>query len=369
MSLYLGRLAPLAAIGLSLLFATPASAQTTTRPKPPLRLAEPFLAKTVRLGEDVERKYALYIPPQYDQDPEHKWPVILFLHGSGECGSDGVKQTTVGLPRYIAGRPTKFPFITVMPQARTLWFREGDSIAVWAILDSVLKEYRADRDRVYITGLSMGAFATWEFIMSRPDVFAAAVPVCGVGNEAFVRNIRDVPIWAFHGALDANVPVEGSRAPIEALRKLGASPKYTEYPGLNHFCWDQAYADTSLWRWLLKQRRAPPPRVIDLLFPGRVTKAWWLTAQAADGLEEPASIRAEIDEAHHIDIETAGVVAWTILSASEPLEIGDEVEVTWNGKPFYKGAFKGVLGFRPPPASQSTSDPSTAPATRPDASR
>ncbi len=362
MSLYLGRMVILAAAAVPLMFVARASAPPATRPKPSLGLAKPFLAKTIHLGEDVERKYALYVPPQYDEDPEHKWPVILFLHGSGECGTDGVKQTTVGLPRYIAGRPTKFPFITVMPQAHTLWFRDGDSIATWAILDSVLKEYRVDRDRVYITGLSMGGFATWEFIMSRPDVFAAAVPVCGVGNAAFVQNIKDLPIWAFHGALDTNVPVKGSRAPIEALRKLGGSPKYTEYPDLRHVCWDRAYAEKSLWRWLLKQRRAPPPRVIDLLFPGRVTKAWWLTAQAAEGLDKPARIRAGIDESHRIDIKTVGVVAWTILSATDPLEIGDEISVTWNGKPFYKGPFKGVVGYRPRVTSQPASGPSTAPA-------
>jgi len=357
MSLSLSRLIALAAIGLPLLFVSRASAQPTTRRKPPSRLAKPFLAKTIQLDRDVERRYALYIPPQYDRDPDHQWPVILFLHGSGECGADGVKQTTVGLPRYIAGRPKKFPFITVMPQARTTWFRGDDSITVWAILDAVMKEYRTDRDRVYITGLSMGGFATWEFIMSRPDVFAAAVPICGVGSEAFVSNIKNLPIWAFHGALDTNVPVRGSRAPIEALRKLGGNPKYTEYANLNHFCWDRAYAEKSLWRWLLKQRRPPPPRVVDLLLPGRVTKAWWLTAQAVEGLDGPAHIRAEIGEDHHIDVKSQGVMAWAILSATEPLEIGDEISVTWNGKPFYKGTFNGVIGVQPRPESQPATQP------------
>ncbi len=269
------------------------------------------------------------------------------------------------MPRYIAGRPKKFPFITVMPQARTTWFRGDDSIAAWAILDSVLKEYRTDRDRVYITGLSMGGFATWEFIMSRPDVFAAAVPICGVGNEAFVSNIRHVPVCAFHGALDTDVPVKGSRAPIEALRKLGATPKYTEYARLKHVCWDRAYAEKSLWRWLLKQRRSPPPRVIDLLLPCRMTKAWWLSAQAAEAVDKPAHIRVEIDEDRHIVVKTDGVMAWTILSASEPLEIGDEITVTWNGKPFYEGTFNGVIGFRPRPKSQPTAAPSSMPTTGP----
>ncbi len=365
MSLSFGRLIVLTVVGLPLLPASGARAQPTTRRKPPPRLAKPFEAKTIHLGETDEQKYAIYVPPQYDNDPEHQWPVILFLHGSGECGVDGVKQTTVGLPRYIAGRPKKFPFITVMPQARTTWFRGDDSLAVWAILDSVLKEYRTDRDRVYITGLSMGGFATWEFIMSRPDIFAAAVPVCGVGNAAFVSNIRNVPVWAFHGALDTNVPVQGSRAPIAALRKLGAKPKYTEYADLKHLCWDRAYAEKPLWRWLLKQRRRPPPRVIDLLLAGRLTKAWWLTAQAAEGLEEPAHIRVEIGEDHQIVVRTEGVMAWTILSATEPLEIGDEITVTWNGKPFYKGAFKGVIGFRPRPKSQPATGPSSTPTTGP----
>ena len=212
------------------------------------------------------RRYAIFVPPQYDQDPDHKWPVILFLHGSGECGRDGIKQTRVGLPKTIVRRPNRFPFITVMPQAHTLWFGGEDAAAVWAALAAVGQEYRIDADRIFITGLSMGGFAAWEFASVRPDVFAAVVPVCGlVTNKMLLPNMRHVPVWAFHGRLDQNVPVTGSQEAVAELRRIGANPKYTEYPNLKHNCWKRAYADgnMALWRWLLGQRRPPPPLAID----------------------------------------------------------------------------------------------------------
>ncbi|MCG8409534.1 MAG: prolyl oligopeptidase family serine peptidase [Phycisphaerales bacterium] len=327
--------------------------QPTTSRRSTSTLDRAFLAKTLKMPDGQDRKYAIYIPPQYDDDPNHKWPVIISLHGSGECGRDGIKQTRVGLPRYIARNRNKFPFITIMPQAHTLWFRGDDANAVLVILEAVSGEYRIDRDRTYITGFSMGGFATWELTMIRPDIFAAAVPICGVGNKAFVSNIKDLPIWAFHGRLDQNVPVSGSREPIEALRRLGANPSYTEYPTVAHKSWDRAYSSKRLWRWLLKQRRGAPPRTIDYVMPGRVGRVWWLTAQAEGGIKGQARIRAEITEEKRIILQSSGIAAVAVLPNSRLLEAEDTIEVIWNGKLAYKGTFNNGFAIKADHPAQS----------------
>lgn len=319
-------------------------------------LADIFKAKSIKMSDGSQRKYALFVPPQYDDDPSHRWPVIIFLHGSVLCGQDGIKQTRKGLPKYITTRPDRFPFITIMPQAHVMWFRGDEARAVLLILDDVLGQYRTDRDRVYITGLSMGGFGTWELATARPDIFAAAIPIAGVGDKALVSNIRHLPIWAFHGSRDRNVPVSGSREPIAELRRLGAKPNYTEYPDLPHECWDRAYATKGLWRWLLKQRRPPPPRVIDYVLPSQIAQVWWLGALAEKGRNRPARIHAEITEQQgqkHVELTSDGVIAFSLFSDSDPLKPGDALTITWNGKPLGHGQFTGQLTYPPRPAPQS----------------
>ncbi|MBN2563311.1 MAG: prolyl oligopeptidase family serine peptidase [Phycisphaerae bacterium] len=318
---------------------------TTTRARP--RLPKGFVPKTIKQPDGVQRKYLVFVPPQYVVDKTAKWPVVVFLHGSGECGEDGVKQTKFGLPSLIARYPFKFPFIAVMPQAHTLWFRGEDAAAVWAILEAVHEEYRTDRDRVYLTGQSMGGFATWELAITRPDVFAAIVPVCGQAPMEFVSNVVHLPVWAFHGAKDPNVPVGGSRDPIAELRRLGADPMYTEYPNMGHACWDLAYGTPKLWDWLLAQRRQPPPRAIDYRLPGGSTVVWWLGVQAEDGLKEPAHIHAEVGEDGRVTVRSEGVAGWLIKSETYPLKTGDQIDVTWNGEHVYKGEFTGGLAVKP----------------------
>lgn len=353
------------------LAAIPASAalgqhKTTPTQRATSGLANVFQAKSIKMPDGSQRRYALFVPPQYDDDPSHRWPVILFLHGSLLCGQDGVKQTRKGLPIYITTRPNRFPFITIMPQAHVMWFRGQEARAVLLILDDVLRQYRTDPERVYITGLSMGGYGTWELAMARPDLFAAAIPIAGVGNKAFVSNIRNLPIWAFHGKLDRNVPVSGSREPVAELRRLGAKPNYTEYPNLSHECWDRAYATKGLWRWLLKQRRLPPPRVIDHVFPGQLTRIWWLGALAEEGRNHPAHIHAEIAQQQgqkHVELTSEGVAAFSLISESDPLMPGDALTITWNGKSLGHGQFSGQLTYPPRPAPQS--QPTSAPKPQP----
>ncbi len=343
-----------------------AAAQTdspTSQPAdtPHVKTSGPFLIRQIKLADGATRHYALFVPPQYQDDPDKRWPVIVFLHGSGECGEDGIAHTRVGLPKFIASRPGKFPFITIMPQARRMWFRGPEAMMVWSCLDEVLREYRADPERIYLTGLSMGGFGTWEFAMWRPDVFAAAAPVCGVGNPAFASNLRHMPIWAFHGRQDDRVPVEGSREPIEALRLLGAEPKYTEYPDGNHFIWDRAYSNLELYRWMLTHRRRSAPRRIEYLLTGPVAQVWWLGARAEGNPSATSAITAEIGEDGEIRIDSTGVVAWSLVQSPGLLEAGQKIRVVWNGEAVFEGEFAGRMIHPPLAASR------PAEATQPDA--
>ncbi|MCZ6683319.1 MAG: prolyl oligopeptidase family serine peptidase, partial [Planctomycetota bacterium] len=310
-----------------------------------------FEIKEIELADGTARKYAIFTPLQYDQDPTHRWPVLVSLHGSPDCGTDGKRQTREALPKIIAGRRSSFPFITVMPQAKTLWFRGDDAEAVWRMLEAVHAAYRTDRDRVYLTGISMGGFATWELSMLRPDVFAAIVPVSGVGPTQYASNIAHLPIWAFHGSKDRNVAVAGSRDPIEALRKLGSDPKYTEYRNKPHKIWSLVYRPQTLWRWLLKQRRGPAPRVIDYKLMTTSATVWWLALRVDPnhdaGSESPPHIRAEIGTDGKITIRSEGVAFWSIESNREPLEPGTPIEVEWNGKVVFRGEFPGVISVQP----------------------
>lgn len=326
----------------------------------PVETSGPFLIRSLETAEGEERRYALFVPPQYQRFPEKRWPVILFLHGSGECGRDGIAHTRVGLPAHIARRPNRFPFITVMPQAHRLWFRGPEAAAAWDILDEVLREYRADPDRIYLTGLSMGGFAAWEFAMWRPDVFAAVAPVCGVGNAAYAANMKEMPVWAFHGRLDDRVPVEGSREPIEALRLLGAEPKYTEFPEGNHFIWDGVYADAELYRWLLKQRRRPAPRRIEHLLVSPVTHVWWLGARAAGGAGAVPTISAEIGDDGQVRIDSSGVDGWSLTALPGVLDIGRKIRVVWNGQAMFEGEFPGMIVYPNPAASRPAAETPTA---------
>jgi predicted esterase len=338
-------------------FCHPALAQPAPA-DPPRRLPKGFVKKSIELSAaGPAYKYAVFLPPQYGLDKTHRWPLLVYLHGSGECGNDGIKQTTTGLPFYISRHTARFPFITVMPQASRLWFRGEQAILVWEIIRATQREYRVDPDRVYLTGFSMGGYAAWELAIAQPDAFAGIVPVCGAGPKELVANISHLPVWAFHGAQDTNVPVSGSRAPIAALRKLGARPRYTEYPDQPHDCWDKAYSTPELWSWLLRQRRKPPPRVIDYRLPSGAARVWWLFVQAEADLPAPARIRAELGESGEVKVESEGVASWGLVSDSDPLLPGTDLQVTWNGAVVFRDTFKGQVGFRPRAAGAEPPEP------------
>ena len=230
-----------------------------------------FLDRQVTV-EGTAYRYQIFVPVDYT--PETRWPVILFLHGAGERGADGVLQTEVGLGRALRRDAARFPAIVVMPQApRDTRWTGAPGVAAIAALDAAVDEFSTDADRVYLTGLSLGGNGTWYLAYAHPDRFAALAPICGfVGgvagrfpafvpddtrslHEQVAERIRGIPTWIFHGEIDSVVPVSESRAMAEALKTLGSPVTYSELPGTNHNSWDAAYASPALTDWLFAQRR------------------------------------------------------------------------------------------------------------------
>lgn len=317
----------------------------TAASQPRAGLPVEFVEKKLTLPDKSERKYVVYVPPQYEDNKDHRWPVILFLHGSRECGTDNIRHTKVGLPAYIRRNLDRFPFIVVMPQAHEMWFRGKNMVAVWTALENTLREYRTDRDRVYLTGLSMGGYGAWELASFQPDVFAAVVPVCGAAPIDYLSNMVNTPVWAFHGSDDSNVPVAGSRQAIARLKELGGSPKYTEYAGQRHKIWDTVYSSKKLWRWLLAQRRPPPPRKIDYLLPAPIGRVWWLTVRGEPGKIGQARIRAEVSEENVLRIDGQNIHSWAVVSNREPLKPGSEITIVLGDEQLYRGPFPGSVAY------------------------
>jgi len=219
-------------------------------PKPELgQTPQSFEFKITRT---VSGKYLLYLPETYGNDATQHWPLLLFLHGSGERGDNLDLLKKHGPPKLIAAGK-QFPFIVVSPQCprNEKWSPE----VLTALLDEVQEKYAVDKDRVYVTGLSMGGFGTWMLATEHPDRFAALVPICGGGNPRQADRLKNIPIRVFHGAKDQVVKMEMSQEMVDALNAAGGKVQFTIYPEANHDSWTQTYDDPKLYEWLLQQRR------------------------------------------------------------------------------------------------------------------
>jgi predicted peptidase len=212
-----------------------------------------FLDRVYKDADGKEAKYVLFVPKDYDG--KKAYPLILFLHGAGETGTDNQKQVAVGLGKAIKEQADTFPCITVFPQSqkRTWKADSDDGKRALAILDEVEKDYKVNKKRVYLTGLSMGGFGTWSFAEAYPERWAAIVPICGGGDPKTAEKIKNIPCWIFHGDADKAVNVEKSREMKKALETAGGKPHYTEFEGVGHNSWDKAYATKELYEWMLKQ--------------------------------------------------------------------------------------------------------------------
>jgi acetyl esterase/lipase len=205
-------------------------------------------------GDTSGRKFTVYVPRGYDG--KQSFPVVLFLHGSGERGTDGVVPAQVGLGPAVYNSPDTFPAIAVFPQARTTWRADSDDAkAALAALDQVLDTLKADRNKVVVTGLSMGGAGSWGVAAANPDRFAAVVPVCGRGSTSSAATLAKLPVWTFCGDADRDETVLNGRAMVEALRAAGGTARLTEYRDVPHNSWDRAYGDPRLIEWMLAQAR------------------------------------------------------------------------------------------------------------------
>ncbi len=205
-------------------------------------------------------KYVLFVPQGYSGDvkvSDKPLPLVLFLHGSGETGDDGKRQTYVGLGPIARMNEKNFPFFILFPQShdRTWQADSKDAQRALEMLAAVQKEYKIDEKRLYLTGLSMGGFGTWSLAEKYPDRWAAIVPVCGGGDPDQAKVIKDIPCWVFHGDADPAVPVKRSRDMVAALKAAGGQPKYDEYAGVGHNSWEMAYNTPALYEWLLEQHK------------------------------------------------------------------------------------------------------------------
>jgi predicted peptidase len=225
-----------------------------------------------RVFQDGEYRlnYRLLKPRPFN--PAQKYPLVIFLHGAGERGGDNARQLIHGMNDFASDEiMAKYPAFVIAPQcpegqawgginrlARVPTPAHELTPALAATLhavDVLRKEFPIDDRRIYITGLSMGGYGTWNALANRAELFAAAAPICGGGEVPTVSKFKNIPIWAFHGDRDTTVPPTESREMIAALKAGGGNPKYTEYAGVGHNSWAQTYSDPTLYEWLFAQRK------------------------------------------------------------------------------------------------------------------
>jgi len=237
--------------------------------------AGPKNFKTMKPGQTaqnffLERKqvlsadYLLFLPKDYGTDAAKRWPLLLFLHGAGERGQDLSIVAKHGPPK-VDTTTTNFPFIVVSPQcpAGKIWSND----LLLALLDEIEGKYAVDPRRVYLTGLSMGGFGTWDLALSHPERFAAIAPICGGGQTIHITlaqyfdpmklaQLKSLGVWAFHGGQDTTVTPDNSELMISALKKAGCTDvKLTIYPEAQHDSWTQTYANPELFAWFLQHAR------------------------------------------------------------------------------------------------------------------
>jgi predicted peptidase len=246
------------------------TARASAAPMIPKELSDRLQKKTFTGAKGGTLLYRLLKPEPCEEG--ELYPLVVFLHGAGERGSDNQAQLVHGIAEFNhPDNRQKYPCFLVAPQcpAGKKWV-ELDWSAKHSVLpadpgevgrlvlefvEALPKELPIDGKRIYLTGLSMGGYGTWDLLMRRPDLFAAGVPICGGGDENEAGRISKMPIWVFHGALDPAVPVSRSRNMVAALEKAGGHPLYTEYPDEGHASWVPAYRASAMLHWLFAQKK------------------------------------------------------------------------------------------------------------------
>jgi len=226
-----------------------------------------FLANTFVDTSGTTLPYRLFVPHEYT--PARQYPLVLFLHGGSGAGNDNTRQISrenhIGSHVWTdAQNQERYPAFVVAPQLPGMarWDFTGSSEmstfgeATVHLLDDLIGDYSIDRRRIYVTGQSRGGWGVWDLIAKRPDLFAAAVPICGGGDPAAIPLARGVAVWAFHGARDRTVPVERTREMVNALRDAGGTVEYTEFRFSGHVIWEMAYNEDGLVDWLFAKKKS-----------------------------------------------------------------------------------------------------------------
>ena len=219
---------------------------------------ESQLNVTVKEG-DAEReatiRFLIYLPEGYGAEASKakKWPLLLFLHGSGERGDDLNLVKKHGPPKLAASQP--FPFVVVSPQCpqESRW----NSAELAKLVELLANTHRIDQQRMYVTGLSMGGSGTWSLLAEYPGLFAAGIPICGKGDPASAERIAKTPVWAFLGAKDKAELVTANEELVAAVKKAGGNIQFTVYPEAGHDSWTATYNNPQVYKWLLDQRSVP----------------------------------------------------------------------------------------------------------------
>ncbi len=212
-----------------------------------------------QIVRDIRLPYLLFLPNGYEANSEQTWPLILFLHGAGERGDDLNLVKIHGIAKVVEQRED-CPFIVVSPQCpKDSWWSDHIE-ALDALLNEITATYAVDIDRTYLTGLSMGGYGAWHLATLYPERFAAVVPICGggpwfLGFPDRVCALKDVPVWAFHGAKDDTIPLRESELMVTTLKACGGNVRFTVYPDAGHDSWTQTYDNPELYEWLLKYSR------------------------------------------------------------------------------------------------------------------
>ncbi|MEE4117289.1 MAG: prolyl oligopeptidase family serine peptidase [Marinilabiliaceae bacterium] len=197
-------------------------------------------------------EYLVYTPEDYLSDSDKSWPLLIFLHGAGERGNKLDLVKFHGPPK-LAEEGEDFPFIIISPQVpERSWWKPA---LVQLLVEKIVAEYNVDIKRIYLTGLSMGGFGTWDTAMRFPELFAAIAPICGGGDTTMIANLKNVPVWNFHGAKDDVVPLERSEVMVNALKRAGGKVIFTVYPDANHDSWTETYNNPELYKWFLSHSK------------------------------------------------------------------------------------------------------------------
>lgn len=228
-----------------------------------------FEKRTFKGKVEGKLLYRLCKPGEDAAGKSKKPPLLIFLHGAGERGDDNERQLIWG-KAFMLAAVDQHGAVVIAPQCpkEKRWVevdwsaKEHDmpdkpsetAALLEELLPKLIKEFDIDESRIYVTGLSMGGYGTWDMAQRHPDMIAAAAPICGGGDAKQARRLKDVPIWAFHGDADRAVPVERSRKMIAAIKEAGGEPKYTEYEGVGHNSWSPAYGNPELLKWMFEQK-------------------------------------------------------------------------------------------------------------------